>query len=664
MTITPDFLAELRARLALSDIIGRSVSFDRRKSNPRKRDYWACCPFHHEKTPSFHVDDDKGRYYCFGCGAKGDAVTFLMEKQSLSFREAVTALAEEAGLKVPAPTPEAARAERARATLFDVLEEATRFFAAALAGPEGQRARHYLENRGIDSAIQARFRLGYAPGGGQGLQKALIRDTITADLLRQAGLTGQKDPDRPPYDYFRDRVIFPIADRQGRIIGFGGRVLNPDVEPKYLNSPETAVFKKGQVLYNHDRAREAARDARHLVLAEGYVDVIAFDRAGQAAAVAPLGTALTEAQLEAAWRLNPEPILCFDGDGAGLRAAHRALSLALPLITPRRTVRFALLPAGLDPDDLLAAQGPHALARVLDKAIGVADLLWQRERDAGPLDTPERRAGLDERIREAVDSVADQALRYHLRSDLFARSRSHFRATRPPEGQARGRMPGARGRASQAGSWGVPAATRELKQSPLVALSRRAEGGAREKGTLAGGASRLLEDTRQLSKAREWALLALALRHPWLLDDGAEDLALLEMDDPDCVRLRAALLAVVEEFGEKTENGDKKALDSQILKGHLSNGGIGSLVARILNSDLVRSNRAMAPDAPIEIVRPVWQQTISLHHRLATCRAELRGTLSAFHQANTPENEARLITICDQIHELSHGVASSGTDSP
>ncbi len=629
MTIEPRFLAELRSRLALSDIVGRKVQFDRRKSNPRKRDFWGCCPFHHEKTPSFHVEDDKGRYYCFGCHAKGDVVTFVMETESLSFREAVEMLAREAGLQVPAQTPQARAAERVRATLSDAVEQAQQFFRQSLMAPGAEQARAYLDGRKLDRSVIERFGLGFAPPSSRALLEHLKNHGVDEGLAVKAGLAGQKEG-RAPYDYFRNRIMFPIRDRQGRVIGFGGRVLDTS-EPKYLNSPETELFKKGQVLYNLDRARSAVRETGVLILAEGYMDVIAFDRAGLGSAVAPLGTALTEDQLREAWRLSPEPVLCFDGDDAGLRAAYRALDLALPHVTPSRTLRFALLPKGLDPDDLLREGGAEAVRRAVEGAHGLADLLWRREQEVGPLDTPERRAGLEARLEEAVGRISEQGLRYHFLQDMRARSRAFFRAQ---GGQRAASRPGPR--SSRPFFAPDPVATPELRAS-LLARSAAAH---RPSGTLLARTQAWLDRAAARAHISEERILALALRYPYLVERDAETLADLDFTDDRLDRLRRALLALMEE-----ETG----LDSQGVKVHLSNGGIGSIVEQVQSCEFMRSDPAFGPDTPTPAIETGWQDAISRYRMVSTHRTELRKALDAFLLDNSPDNEARLMDVCRQV---------------
>ena len=372
MAFPPRFLDELRARLTLSTIIGRRIKLTR-----AGREYKACCPFHNEKTPSFFVNDEKGFYHCFGCGAHGDIISFEMEQGNLTFPEAVERLAAEAGLEVPRETPREREAARQRAGVLEVLEAACTFFEQQLRMPVGKDGLAYLQRRGLDSETIARFRLGWAPAAGA-LKSALARQAIDEGQLIEAGLLKPSDqPDRPAYDYFRDRVTFPITDRRGRVIAFGARTLG-DGQPKYLNSPETPVFQKGLVLYGLAQAREAIGKAGEAIVAEGYMDVIALSAAGFPQTVAPLGTALTEPQIEDLWRMVDEPILCFDGDAAGQRAALRAADRALPLLRPGKSLRFALLPAGKDPDDLLRAQGARAMRGILEAARPLLEVLWQR----------------------------------------------------------------------------------------------------------------------------------------------------------------------------------------------------------------------------------------------------------------------------------------------
>ena len=439
MRFPPSFLDEIRTRLPISAVVGRRVSWDKRKSQPGKGDFWACCPFHGEKTPSFHADDRRGRYHCFGCGASGDHFTFLVEREGLSFPEAVESLAAEAGLALPERDADADRREAARASLYDVMEAAARFFEAALAEPDGGKARAYLRDRGLTPDIQKRFRLGYAPASRGALKEHLAGKGIGQEQMVEAGLLIAGEDIPVSFDRFRDRIIFPIADMRGRVIAFGGRALSPDAQAKYLNSPDTPLFRKGQMLFNGQAARAASRQGVHLVVVEGYVDAIACVAAGFEATVAPLGTALTEHQLQLLWRTADEPILCFDGDEAGLRAAWRAIDTALPHLKPGKSLKFALLPEGRDPDDLIREAGAEAFRAVLGSAQPLVEMLWARETEGRSLETPERRAALQAALREAGRAIADEAVRrqYELMlSERFA-ERYGWRAG-PRSGSSRG----------------------------------------------------------------------------------------------------------------------------------------------------------------------------------------------------------------------------------
>src|SRR6266851_5482974 len=434
MAFPSRFLDEVRARVSLAEVVGRHVRLIK-----RGREYVALCPFHNEKTPSFAVVEDKGFFHCFGCGAHGDVIGFLMQSGGLGFREAVEQLAGEAGLEVPKSTPQERERAQRQIDLQDAMEAACVFFAEQLEAPAGKAGLAYLQQRGLDAATMRRFRLGFAPDGREALKRALA-GKIPEALLVEGGLLRRPEDGGSTYDYFRNRVIFPIGDRGGRIIAFGGRVLG-DGEPKYLNSPETPLFEKGRVLYGWAQARAAAGGGRGpVIVAEGYMDVIALQQAGFVGAVAPLGTALTERQIEELWRIAPEPILCFDGDTAGLRAAGRAVGRALPLLKPGVTLRFATLPAGEDPDTLVLRHGVPAMREVLEQARPLAEFLWTLETQAGPLDTPERRAALEQRLGERCREIADRTVQGHYHSFIKDRLYQHFRGQKGP---ARRFQPGA-----------------------------------------------------------------------------------------------------------------------------------------------------------------------------------------------------------------------------
>jgi DNA primase len=426
MSLPHGFLDELRTRITLSSVVGKKVTWDMRKSNLAKGDFWAPCPFHQEKSASFHVDDRKGFYYCFGCHAKGDAVTFVKETGNLGFMEAVETLAAEAGMQMPARDPRAAERADRRTQLQQVMEEAARFYRLQLKTAAGAGARSYLtQKRRLPDAAWDRWSIGWAPENAQALVDHLSAKGISPDLMVASGVIANGDSGRL-YDRFHARIIFPILDSRGRTISFGGRSLDPNARAKYLNGPETELFDKGRSLFNHGPAREAAGKGKPLIVAEGYMDVIALSEAGFTAAVAPLGTAVTEDQLRMIWRISDEPIMALDGDAAGLKAAQRVVDLALPLLEAGKALRFAILPGGMDPDDLIKAQGAPAMQAVLDQARPMVQLLWQRETEGRSFDSPERRAAFDKVLRGHLARITDPSIKSHygdemrrLRLDLF-----------------------------------------------------------------------------------------------------------------------------------------------------------------------------------------------------------------------------------------------------
>jgi DNA primase len=424
MALSPQWLDELRARTLLSSVIAPSVKLIR-----AGREWKACCPFHDEKTPSFTVNDEKGFYHCFGCGAHGDAIRFLTDQRGLPFMDAVKELAAKAGMDVPAPDPKAReRAERA-ASLTDVMASCQKWFAEQLQGINGASARDYLARRGISADQVARFGIGLAPDSRNALKGAL--SSLGEDKLVETGmLIRPEEEGKESYDRFRGRLMIPIRDQRGRVIAFGGRILG-EGEPKYLNSPDTPLFDKGRTLYNIDRAGPASRQSRRLIVVEGYMDVIGLDRAGIAEVVAPNGTAVTEAQLERMWRLDPAPVLCFDGDAAGRKAAIRAATRALPHIGPERTLRFVELPPGQDPDDLVNSGGREAVEALLAEPEPLDQRLWRHERDAAPLTTPEARAGLRQRLVEHAQSIGDPELRRLYRDQWLGQFEREFASVRP-----------------------------------------------------------------------------------------------------------------------------------------------------------------------------------------------------------------------------------------
>lgn len=426
MTLTPQWLDELRSRITLSTLIGRTVKVTR-----AGREYKACCPFHNEKTPSFTINDEKGFYHCFGCSAHGDAIRWMTDQRGLSFMDAVKELAAEAGMEVPAADPRAAKKAEEQASLRDVVQAAADWFMQQLGSSNGAPARDYLAKRGISEATRQAFGFGLAPDSRSALKEALKK--FPTAMLVESGMLIAVD-DKEPYDRFRGRLMIPIRDARGRVIAFGGRILG-DGEPKYLNSPDTPLFDKGRTLYNIDKASPASRQTNRIIVVEGYMDVIALAEAGIADAVAPLGTALTEAQLGLIWRMVPVPVLCFDGDAAGQKAAMRAAMRALPLLRPGFSLAFATLPAGQDPDDIVRVRGAEGFTALLDEAQPLVERLWAHEVAAGSLATPEERAALKTRLLAHADAIEDADVRHHYREAFRERLDTLFARKQPERGQ-------------------------------------------------------------------------------------------------------------------------------------------------------------------------------------------------------------------------------------
>ncbi|ADE86779.1 DNA primase [Rhodobacter capsulatus] len=526
MSLPPGFLDELRNRLPLSQVVGRKVIWDPRKSNRAKGDFWAPCPFHTEKSASFHVDDRKGFYYCFGCHAKGDAVSFVKETENVGFVEAVEILAREAGMVMPARDPQAAQKADRRTELVRVMEEAVKYFRLQLNTQAGAAARDYLARRRLGASALERFEIGFAPDSRNGLFQALTGKGIAPDLIVDAGLCIRPDEGGTPYDRFRGRIIFPIRDARGRAISLGGRAMDPNARAKYLNGPETELFDKGRNLYNLGPAREACGKGKPLIVAEGYVDVIALVEAGFTGAVAPLGTAITEDQLKLMWRIADEPVIALDGDAAGLRAGLRLVDLALPLLEAGKALRFAILPGGQDPDDLIKAEGREAMERVLASAKPMVDLLWQRETEGKVFDSPERKAALDKSLRAALKKIADPSIRTHygedikrLREELFGLSRG---------GQApRWTMPQG---AFSPGPRGPGAGGRGAKPQALPLSATRAS-------LLASAGSEAVAE-----QLRETMIVAILCAHPVLVAEFESQIERLRLSDPGLGALRDTML--------------------------------------------------------------------------------------------------------------------------
>ena len=573
MTFPPQFLDEIRARIPLEGVIGKRVRLLR-----RGRELLGLCPFHKEKTPSFTVNEDKGFFHCFGCGAHGDVIGFVMRDEGLSFPEAVERLAGDAGLSMPARDPRAEAREQERHSLYGVVEAAAAWFEGELAGPRGVAARRYLDIRGVDEEARAHFRLGYAPDSRTALRTKLERDGVTEAMMLDAGLVIAPEDNRTPYDRFRGRVIFPICDRRGRVVAFGGRALG-DGQPKYLNSPETPLFAKGSLLYGQHLAAPAAHKAGRVIAVEGYMDVIALHQAGIAWAVAPLGTALTEQQLELLWRLAEEPVLCFDGDEAGARAAARAVERALPQLNAKRSLRFATLPSGQDPDTMVRDRGRQAMAEIVDAAIPLSDQLWRMALAGRALDTPEARARVNKLLQDQIARIPDRDLGFRYREDFRQRLRLPW--------QGRG----------QGGSPSFIAA-----EAPVPTGNALGPGG---QGT---------------AQVRERTLLQTLLDFPALVIEQQETLARIRLETPRFAAVMAALI-------EWAETGPEP--EGALLRDALARHGLGGVIDELVEADTHYLNRAASLDDA--------RNTLAHALELQRLRIELPATLSEAEKALADE---------------------------
>jgi DNA primase len=643
MRFSPQFLDELRARLPVSEVVGKRVALKK-----AGREWKGLSPFNKEKTASFFVNDQKQAWFDFSSGKNGNIFDFVMETEGVSFPEAVERLAAMAGVALPTYSKDEIAREEKRKTLHDVMELAAKFFEATLASRAGAKARGYLADRRLEPATQLQFRIGYAPGERFGLKEHLGKEGVSVEDMIEAGLLIAGDDIPVPYDRFRDRVMFPIRDFRGRIIAFGGRALEKDTPAKYLNSPETPLFHKGHNLYNGAAARQAVHDGGQLIVVEGYIDVIAMVTAGYPAAVAPLGTALTEEQLGILWKMADEPILCFDGDKAGQRAAYRALDMALPRLKPGKSVRFALLPESQDPDDLVRSGGRQAIGEVLNGARSLADMLWTRETEATALDTPERRAALEAGIKSIIRGIGDETVRRYYSDDFTARLRQLMAPKaepRPPSNYGRPASP----RRHAGRNWSV---ARNWHQSsePLPPPSAR----LRSSPIVRGHFSSI--------PAREALLLMAVVNHPWLLEDHAEEFAELDLISPDADRLRRAVLdaGIGQHFGH--EPADPEKLRAAIIARNL-----GAELGRVEASITHPSDWPARPGTAADDVAQWWAHVVTLHRKKRTLNRELKDAEHALGEEPSDANlawlrdvQARLTALDGSEAQIEGFGASSG----
>jgi len=643
MAFTRQFLDEIIARLPVSEVVGKRVKLKR-----AGREWKGLSPFQQEKTPSFFVNDQKQAWFDFSSGLNGNIFDFVMRTEGVGFPEAVERLAAMAGLQLPAANPDAARREEHRKTLYDVMELAAKFFADTLASRLGAKARGYLGDRAISPATQLQFRLGYAPAGEKyALKEFLGSHGIPVVDMIEAGLLVAGEDIPVPYDRFRDRVMFPITDIRGRVIAFGGRALEKDVPAKYLNSPETPLFHKGDNLYNHGPARTAAHNGAALVVVEGYVDVIAMVTAGYGATVAPLGTALTENQLAALWKIADEPILCFDGDRAGQKAAYRAADLALPHLKPGKSLRFALLPEGQDPDDLARSGGRGAIDEVMSQARGLAEVIWSREVEGNSFATPERRAALEVRIGELANSIQDEVMRRYYRQDLierlqraFAPEAGRFFAGRGRSGESPGRSagrfaprgPGTGGRFGAAGGRGqgmAPGAGATIGRGPYQAASAQL------------AASPLMRGQRSAISRREALILQSLINHAWLLHDHLEEVAALEMAHPEAHKLRAGIIAA---FAHDHHHSPDPEEQAEKMRADLAAAGLSPILQRVERAITTVAVWGARPHAAREDVLATFNQLVALHRQWHSLLRELKDAELAL---GAEPSEANLVWLRD-----------------
>lgn len=596
MSLPPAFLETLRSRLPLSDIVGQRVKLVR-----AGRELKGCCPFHNEKTPSFTVNDSKGFFHCFGCGAHGDVISFVMRHDRLAFPEAVELLAGQAGLEVPRFSPDDLDRARQQKTLHQLCETACVWFEQQLRASRGREGLAYLTGRGLGEETLRRFRLGYAPADAQALLTHLKAQGFEPDQMVEVGLARRREEDGSLYAFFRDRVLFPVTDRRGRVVAFGGRILKGD-GPKYINSPDHPLFHKGQLLYSLARAREAAPRGAPVVVVEGYMDVIALVEAGFEAAVAPLGTALTEEQIAELWKLGGtagDPILCFDGDTAGQRAAARAVERVLPGLGPGKSLRFAFLPGGQDPDDLIRREGARAMRAVLEAAIPLVDMIWRLETAARPADTPESRAAVKAALETHVVRIADKTVQGYYRTEFLARLEAAYGWGRISREKSSGNS------RFQPPRTASPLAAPPVPPDPRVVWQRQ-------------------------------IVLAL-LRHPHLFDALGEQLVRLDLQGP-LDKLWQAVVTTLE---------NQPGLDPAGLSACLCELGFADLLANLL-SDRASAQSWVRDGASPDVVAERLEEILFMHHA-RTARASMREAGQQYEQDVSDAARARMAALRDVL---------------
>jgi DNA primase len=615
MTIPPRFLDELRARITLSDVIRKHVRLTR-----AGREFKGCCPFHNEKTPSFYVNDDKQFYHCFGCGAHGSVIDYVMRHDNLSFPETIEALAQQVGMQVPKSAPEDIEKAKKEKSLYTLMDEAAKWLETQLRNPASKVPYDYIRERGVPEDVLHAFRVGYAPSDMQAMRKHLLGLGYTDTQMIECGIVKTSEKAREPYAFFRERVMFPVPDRRGRIVAFGGRILpdhlrSPDrgdfKPPKYINSIDTPLFHKGKMLYGEPHARMAATEGKPVIVVEGYLDVIACFRANFRGAVAPLGTALTEDQILILWKMIPSeskiPILCFDGDNAGRRAASRACERILPLLKPDHSAKIAFLPEGEDPDSLIKAKGEAGFQAVLDGAMNLVDFLYLDNTEGRVLETPEERAGLSKALEETASRIGDRTVQHYYREAFREKIKKAFAPAQQQSGApSRQNAWAAQRQPFTQGRFGKPP-----QPAPITQLRRPA-----------------FAKNSLYSKA----LLACIINNPEIFHDVEEDLGRLDLPENALDRLRQAVLSTL---------GRDPALDGAGLKTHLSERGFEGELAHLLSDSIYThasfSRPSNDPGAVLSAWRTAWKAM-----QMQGAQGDLEQAILAMKENPSEENERRL----------------------
>ena len=619
MRYPPDILDEIRARLSVSQVVSRRVKLKR-----AGREFVGLSPFKQEKTPSFTVNDQKGFYHCFATGEHGDIFTFLMKTEGLSFPESVERLANEAGVPLPAPSPEAEQKTATNDRLRALTQSAAQFFQNCLNHPNASHAKAYLQQRGLTSKEIEAFQIGYAPNSKDALKNHLLQQNFQlADIILSGMAIGGPDI-KVPYDRFRDRIIFPIKDLKGRIIAFGGRALDPNQPAKYLNSPETPLFHKGHQLYNAAEARSAAYQAKAIIVTEGYMDVIAMHRAGFPHTVAPLGTALTDGQMSLLWRMATEPILCFDGDQAGQKAAYRAVETALPLLKPGHSLKFTFLPDGQDPDDVLNQQGRDEMQSLLAAAKPLSEVLWQKEYQQAEWNTPERRAALEQNLLSLIDTIQDQTVKSHYTREIKSRLWRTFQS-RP----ASGKQP-------RNTHWSGNPQNRTFQSK---AQKYKAE---KQPATHSLVNSPLMQGKTQKKDNHEPVLVSMLLNHPWLLEEQDEAVANLKFLTTEAETLRNAILEA--HFMENS-------LDRSALQSHLERQSLASTASHMQSTVAQNGPQYAQPEASRTEAQAGWHELMMRHHKAEELKKELQAAEQAYREEGNQQNFERLKSIQQALEQ-------------